>query len=42
MRVYVLVDQFREAVTVFRRREGDEWVMEFIGDPAGTLDVAGD
>ncbi len=39
MRVYVLVDQFRAAVTVYRRRDGELWEMEFLGDPAATLEL---
>jgi Uma2 family endonuclease len=39
MRAYVLVDQYRAAVTVFRRGAGDEWAMEFLGDPAATLEL---
>jgi Uma2 family endonuclease len=39
MRVYVLVNQFRMAVTVFRRAEGDEWKREFLGDPAATVEL---
>ena len=39
MRAYVLVDQYRAAVTVYRRRSGDEWEMDFLGDIAGTLEL---
>jgi Uma2 family endonuclease len=39
MRVYVLVNQFRVAVTVFRRAAGDEWKREFLGDPAATVEL---
>jgi len=39
MRAYVLVDQYRAAVTVFRRGVGDEWAMEFMGDIAATLEL---
>lgn len=39
MRAYVLVDQYRAAVTVFRRGEGDAWAMEFFGDIQATLEL---
>ncbi len=40
MRVYVLVDQFYHAVTVFRRSgESDAWPMEFLGDVKRTLEL---
>ena len=39
MRVYVLVDQYKTAVTVFRRGAGDAWAMEFLGDMAATLEL---
>ena len=37
MRVYVLVDQYKAAVTVYRRGEGDAWEMEFLGSIDDTL-----
>ena len=37
MRVYVLVDQFRMAVTVYRRSEGDAWTREFFSDAEDTV-----
>lgn len=37
MRVYVLVDQYKAAVTVYRRVEGDAWEMEFLGSIDDTL-----
>jgi Uma2 family endonuclease len=39
MRVYVLVDQFKPAVTVYRRGDTDAWEMEFLGDITTTLDL---
>ncbi|RYD85153.1 MAG: Uma2 family endonuclease [Verrucomicrobiaceae bacterium] len=37
MRVYVLVDQYKAAVTVFRRGEGDAWDMDVLGSIEDTL-----
>jgi Uma2 family endonuclease len=37
MRVYVLVDQYKAAVTVFRRGEDDAWAMEVLGSIDDTL-----
>ena len=37
MSAYVLVDQFRPAVTVYRRAAKDAWAMEFLGDAEGIL-----
>ncbi len=37
MRVYVLVDQYKAAITVYRRGEGDAWEMEFLGSIDDTL-----
>ena len=39
MRVYALVDQFRLAVTVYRRGEGDVWTREFFSDAEATVDL---
>ena len=39
MRVYVLVDQFRLAVTVFRRGEGDAWAREILSEPEAVLEL---
>ena len=39
MRVYALVDQFRMAVTVYRRGEGDAWTREFFSDADATVDL---
>ena len=39
MRVYVLVDQYRPAVTTFRRDAAGVWRMEFTGDLAATLEL---
>ncbi len=39
MRVYVLVDQYKAAVTVFRRREDDAWDMDVLGSIDDTLDL---
>ena len=39
MRVYALVDQFRMAVTVYRRGEGEAWTREFFSDADGTVDL---
>jgi Uma2 family endonuclease len=37
MSAYVLVDQFRTAVTVYRRDASDAWEMEFLGATDGIL-----
>jgi Uma2 family endonuclease len=37
MRVYVLVDQFRHTLTVFRRAEGDAWPMELLTELSDML-----
>lgn len=37
MRVYVLVDQYKPAVTIYRRADGDTWKMEFLGNIEDTL-----
>ena len=39
MRVYALVDQFRMAVTVYRRGEGDAWTREFFSDADEKVDL---
>jgi Uma2 family endonuclease len=39
MRVYVLVDQYRAAVTVYRRMHTEAWEMEFLGDLNATLEL---
>ena len=39
MRVYALVDQFRMAVTVYRRGDGDAWTREFFRDADATVDL---
>ena len=39
MRVYALVDQFRMAVTVYRRGEGDAWTRDFFNDADETVDL---
>ena len=37
--VYVLVDQARVAVTVYRRADGENWTTEFLRDPQAVLDL---
>jgi Uma2 family endonuclease len=37
MRVYVLVDQSKPAVTVYRRAPGDDWGIEFVVDLAAAV-----
>jgi Uma2 family endonuclease len=39
LRVYVLVDQFRHALTVFRRGEEEQWAMETPVGAASRLDL---
>ena len=39
MRVYALVDQFRRAVTVYRRGEGEAWTREFFSDAEATVEL---
>lgn len=40
MRVYVLVDQSKSAVTIFRRGPSDDsWAMEFVGDLAASVEL---
>lgn len=39
MRVYILVDQYKAAVTVFRRGEGDAWDMAVLGSINDTLEL---
>jgi len=39
MCAYVLVDQYKAAVTVFRRTDGEAWEMEFLGDMDATLEL---
>jgi Uma2 family endonuclease len=39
MRVYALVDQFRMAVTVYRRGDGDAWAREFYSDVDAKVDL---
>ena len=39
MRVYALVDQFRMAVTVYRRGEGEAWTREFFSVADETVDL---
>lgn len=40
MRVYALVDQFRMAVTVYRRGEGDVWTREFFSEADETVELS--
>jgi Uma2 family endonuclease len=39
MRVYVLVDQSKPAVTIYRRSAGEAWNKEFVGDLAATVEL---
>lgn len=39
LRVYVLVEQARYALTVYRRGENGVWSMEVVGDPRGSLEL---